>query len=277
MRTRGVGSRKVSGKPVKRVSALKKTRTGAGARHYLVRGWWILRGVVAGVVILGLVYGGYLGVGWITRLDSLSVKVIEVQGCSGVQPESVLRLAAVSKGQPLLNIDLGAVRRRVLSHPAVKNATVVRALPDRLRISIEEREPAAVVLGKGYALVDGEGAVMALLPSYPEGYPLITGLSGVPGLGKTVVQALPALEILKALSRVSRLGPQNISELRVTPGKVQVSLMGSGAILVFGWENAEEQVGRLTRLMAADAFDGRSAGYDLRFEGRVIQMPERKG
>lgn len=277
MKTRGVGSRKVSGKPVKRVSALKKKRNGAGARHYLVRSWWILRGVVAGGVILGLLYGGYLGVGWISRLDSLSVKVIEVQGCSGVQPESILRLAAVSKGHPLLDVDLGAVRRRVLSHPAVKNATVVRALPDRLRISIEERKPAAVVLGKGYALVDGEGTVMALLPSYPEGYPLITGLSGVPGPGKTVAQALPALEILKALSGVSRLGPQNISELRVTPGKVQVSLMGSGAILVFGWENAEEQVGRLTRLMAADSFDGLSAGYDLRFEGRVIQMPERKG
>ncbi|MCK5352153.1 FtsQ-type POTRA domain-containing protein [bacterium] len=276
MKGRPTKTRPRSQKPAKRVSAVKKKKTASTARNYLLRSWWIFRGAAAGALILGVLYGSYLGFGKVTELESLSVRVIEVDGCQDVQPESIRRLTGVLKGDPLLKVDLKKVRQKVITHPWVKEATVVRELPDTLRISVKERIPRAVVLGREFALVDAEGVVLSLHTSYPEGYPVITGISGSNEPGRLIIEAQPAMEVLQNISRSGLIGLERISELVVDGKLVQVSLMGSGTVLVFGHGNTDAQVKKLARLMEAGAFDARSAGYDLRYEGRVIGMPEIK-
>jgi len=261
---------------VKRVSAVQKKRTGSATRHYLLRSWWILRGAVAGTLLLGVLYGAYLGFGKVAGLESLSVRIIQIDGCQDVQPEKIRRLAGVLKGDPLLRVDLKEVRKKVISHPRVKDATVVRELPDTLRISVKERTPTAVVLGRDFALVDAEGVVLSIHGSYPEGYPVITGVSEPSEPGRMIIEAQPAMDVLQNISRSGLIGPERISELSVEGKLVKVSLMGSGTVLVLGRKNTEVQMKRLARLMEAGAFDTRLAGYDLRFEGRVIGLPERK-
>ena len=255
---------------------VKKKRTGSSARHYLVRGWWIFRGAAVGAIALGILYGAYLGFGKVTGLESLSVRTIEVEGCQDVQPEVIRQLAGVTKGDSLLRIDLKEVRRKVVTHPSVKEATVVRELPDTLRISVKERVPVAVVLGRQFALVDTEGVVLSLHTAYPKGYPVITGVpeSGVPG--QMMIEAQPAMEVLRNIPQSGLIGQERISELGVEGNLVKVSLMGSGTVLVLKQGNIDVQMKKLARLMEAGIFDTRSAGYDLRFEDRVIGMPERK-
>jgi len=267
---------KRSGKPVKRVSAVRKKRTGSDVRQYLIRGWWIFRGAAAGVLILGALYAGYLGFGEVTELDSLAVKSIEVDGCKAVQPDSIRRISGVVQGDPLLKVDLGRVRQRVIGHPRVKDATVVREFPHTLRITVLERISAAVILDRVFAMVDAEGVVLNLPAAYPEGYPVITGVSEPLEPGRKVAEAMPAIEVLGAISRSGLFGPERISELRVKGDTVQVSLMNSGTVLVLGRGDAEEQVKKLGRLMEAGVFDARSAGYDLRYDGRVVGMAEGK-
>ena len=264
-----------SGKPAKRVSALKKKKAGASPRFLLRRTWWILRGAAAGALVLGLFYGGYLGFEKVVELDSLSVKFIKVEGCHDVTPQSIERLAGVGKGYPLLRIDLKEVRRKVVSHPYVRDATVVREFPDTLRISVKERIPVAVVMGSRFGLVDGEGAALALLDSYPDGYPVITGISEPVEPGRVVTGAKPALEVLQNISRSGLLGPERISELSVDGKLIRVSLMGSGTVLVLEQGAVAGQMERLARLMESGFFDARLPGYDLRFEGRIIGMLER--
>jgi hypothetical protein len=91
-----------------------------------------------------------------------------------------------------------------------------------------------------------------------------------------IIEAQYAMDVLQNISRSGLIGPERISELSVEGKLVKVSLMGSGTVLVFGRQNTEVQLKRLARLMEAGAFDTRLAGYDLRFEGRVIGLPERK-
>lgn len=269
-------SRKISGKPAKRVSMVKKKRTGPSARHYLVRGWWIIRGAAVGAMALGILYGAYLSVGKVMGLESLSVRIVEVEGCQDVQPDAIRRLAGVVKGDSLLRIDLEEVRRKVTTHPSVKEATVVRELPGTLRISVKERVPVAVVLGRQFTLVDAEGVVLSLHTAYPKGYPVITGVpeSGVPG--RMMNEAQPAMEVLRNIPQSGLIGQERISELAVEGNLVKVSLMDSGTVLVLKQGSMDVQMKKLARLMEAGVFDVRSAGYDLRFEDRVIGMPERK-
>jgi hypothetical protein len=284
VKTRLIRGKKKAGKPARKRSAVKAKKpvnTGAVARHYMVRTWWILRGAAMGVVLLGVLYGGYLGVGQVISLESLSVRSITVEGCRRTSPDSIIRLSGVNKGEPLLRIDLDEIRTRVLRHPVVRDATVVRELPDTLRISVQERSPVAAVMEHDFSLVDTNGVVVERVPVYPDGYPLITGTAGGSGgsnqpgqPGRQVMDAFSALEVLEQLKSSGLVGADRISELMAGPDTVRVSLVGSGTVLVFSNRNVKAQVGRLVRLVEAGVFDARSAGYDLRFEGRVIGMAE---
>lgn len=276
MKIKASKSRTRSGKPAKRVSAIKKKRTSPPVRQYLTRCWWILRGAVVGALALVVLYGAYLGAGKIIGLDSLSVKIIDVSGCQNIQPDSIRRLTGILEGDPLLKVNLKKVRRKVVSHPWVKDATVVRELPDTLRISVQERVSAAVILGREFALVDSEGVVLSVHASYPEGYPVITGITESLEAGRMIMEAQPAMEVLRNISRSGFIGPERISELVMDGNLVRVSLMGSGTVLVLRKGDTDNQMKKLVRLMEAGVFDARSAGYDLRFKDRVISMPEKK-
>jgi cell division protein FtsQ len=231
---------------------------------------------VVGILFLGFLYTAYLGAGKIMELDSLSVRTIKIEGCRVIRPDQIRSYAGVASGEPLLRVDLNEVRQKVISHPSVRNATVVRELPDTLRISIEERLPVAVVPGEGFALVDKEGTVLGMNAFYPEGYPLITGVTESLVPGKTCSSLLPAVEVLASLTRSGLIGAEQISEIRIKGPLIRTSLVGSGTELVTGPDNVDAQVMKLVRLMEAGVFDTLSAGYDLRFEGRVIGMPEGK-
>jgi hypothetical protein len=89
-----------------------------------------------------------------------------------------------------------------------------------------------------------------------------------------VVDAFPALQVLRELQASGVVEAKQISELMTGPDTVRVSLVKTGTVLVFSKRNIETQVNRLARLVEAGAFDAGSAGYDLRFEGRVIGMAE---
>jgi hypothetical protein len=276
MRHKTAKNRARTGKPVKRVSLVRKKRRVPDAWPYLVRCWWMLRGAAAGVLVLGVLYGAYLGAEKIMEMKSLSVRTIEVDGCQNVEPDSIRGLTGVFKGDPLLKIDLKKVRRNVVSHPSIKDATVIRELPDTLRIAVKERISAAVVLGREFALVDQEGVVMSLHNSYPEGYPVITGISEPLVPGRVIVELQPAMNVLSGIARSGLIEPDQISELGVDGDQIRVSLLGTGTVLVLDRGNTDVQIGKLVRLMEAGMFDSRLAGYDLRFDGRVIGMPERK-
>lgn len=268
---------KRTGKPAKRVSKVRKNRTGSTTLYLLRRGWWILRGATVGILVLAGFYGCYLGVGKVMELDSLSVRVIAVNGCTLVKPESVRQLAGIEKGYPLFKVDLNEVRQRVITHPSLKDATVVRELPDTLKISVVERTPTAVIFDGAFSVVDAEGVIMNVYDSYPEGYPVITGIRETLEPGRKVPEVLPALEALQKISVSGLLGRERISELRVEGDLVRVYLTDGGTVLVLGAGDKDAQVSKLARLMEAGVFDSHSGGYDLRFQGRVIGMPDRTG
>ncbi|UCG38086.1 MAG: FtsQ-type POTRA domain-containing protein [bacterium] len=266
-------SKLLSGKPARRKSALKKTGSGAGRRVYLIRAWWILRGALAGSLLLAVLTGGYLGALRIMALPSLAVRNILVEGCRDISPEQVKALCGVSVGMPLLRVDLNTVRMKVAGHPQVLDAAVVRELPGTLRITIRERTPVAAVMGRGFVLVDAEGVVLSRRSVYPEGYPLITGVSPPMRDGEVAVDALGALHVLMEISGSGLLGSDSISEARVEGRSVLVSLMGGGTLLVMDATDVHAQLARLSAVIQAGAFNGASVGYDLRFKGRVIGIP----
>ena len=267
--------RKVMDRSVRKKMFKRKSRNGVKTRTLIVRSWWALRGVAAGFLILVLLYWGYLGVEKVIAFPFLAVKVIEVKGCQEIDSNSVVLLFGVRLGEPLLRVDLKKVRDRLLTHPVIKDAFVVRELPDTLRITIEERTPAAALMGRDFALVDIEGVVLSYPAAYTGNYPVITGVTSIPEVGDVALEAVPALEAMRDMISSGFPGKERISELRVCGERFLVSLTGSGTLLVLPRGKVPAALARLTQFVKSGFFDVRAPGYDLRFDGRVVALPER--
>lgn len=275
--TKKRGGKLAARAPARRKSKVKSRRK-VSIKPLLRRGWWMLRGAAAGLVVVAIVFAAWKGAGAAVKMPSLSVKSISVTGCSDNLARALVEMSGVHKGDPLLRVDLEAVRRKIQRHSAVRDVVVVRHLPGTLSIEVRERNGVAVVTGKGrFALVDAEGVVISESDRYPEGYPLVTGTAQAIAPGKVVSEALPVLRAVTALSGSGLMGSDRISEAWSSGGAVYVSLVKSGTLLVMNSVEPGADIGRLARLMRSSLFDVQAPGYDLRFEGRVVRLPERKG
>ncbi|MEK9971334.1 MAG: FtsQ-type POTRA domain-containing protein, partial [Ferrovibrio sp.] len=86
---------------------------------------------------------------------------VNLQGRVHAPLEALAEAVGVERGDPILSLDLDAIRRRVELIGWVKQATIWRQLPDTLHIEVVEREAFArwQIDGRVY-LIDAEGKVL---------------------------------------------------------------------------------------------------------------------
>lgn len=154
------------------------TRRGQGRKRVLP--WWRGRPARIGLPALGglLVIGALWAVvqsGWPGRVADrlvqatvaatvdagLGVRQVYVVGRRETSREAILNALAISRGTPILAIDLEAARRRVAVLPWVRGVSLERVLPDAIIVRIRERRPLALWQHNGvFAVVDSDGAVI---------------------------------------------------------------------------------------------------------------------
>lgn len=145
-------------------------------------------------------------------------KNVEIAGLRRLTPELILKQANLSPETSLLALQPGRVERALLAHPWIAQAELTRRWPNRLHLSIQEREPVALVqLGELY-YVDRQGSLFKpLTPGDPHDFPVITGLkeehfSRQEGaLPEVLAQAFHLLKVLK--DAPPPLNLENISEI----------------------------------------------------------------
>jgi cell division protein FtsQ len=133
------------------------------------------------------------------RLDQ-----VQVQGAPEMARADILREAGLTHGSPILDIRLDDLRKRIQAGGWVKDAKVVRLLPDTLIIAVTPRQPLAVWQHAGATrVVDTEGQVMGEAdPARFADLPLLVG-EGAPEAAHAI---LPLLRQRPALmSRVDAL------------------------------------------------------------------------
>jgi cell division protein FtsQ len=122
-------------------------RTVALARRRFARRQWARRWLAwrtVAVLLLVLAAGGVLL--WLVFASSLlAVSGVKVRGAAVLDPRTVRRAAAVPLGSPLATVDLDAISARVKRLHAVRSVDVSRSWPDKVQISVRERDAVAVV------------------------------------------------------------------------------------------------------------------------------------
>ncbi len=135
---------------------------------------YVVVAVVMALVPIAVAYGYR----YLTEAPSFAVQHVQVHGHSQVGVEEVLKTAGVDRSPNLLALDLEEVERRLVDHPWILTARVVRELPDRLEIQISERVPVALIALGSLYLVDVRGAIFKRVEAGEHwDFPVMTGLS----------------------------------------------------------------------------------------------------
>ena len=135
----------------------------------------------------------------------LTVESVQVEGREHADRQAILAALGVTRGTPILSVDLDTAKTRLESVPWVRNASIERLLPDTLDVHLIERTPLALWQHGGkFDLVDQDGNVITntdvatfqLLPQVvgdgaPEATPdLLTLLAAEPALQSHVTAAV---------------------------------------------------------------------------------------
>jgi cell division protein FtsQ len=163
------------------------------ARRQWRRRWLAWRYVLVVVLVLAAVALGVYAV-WFSSW--LAVDHIEVSGAQTVDAADIRTRSGIDEGEPLARVDVAGAEHRIAAMAVVKDVSVTRQWPHGVLISIQEREPIAVVeIGGQLRGMDEDGVVFRTYKKAPPGLPRVATSIGTTSdalkEGAKVVAALP--------------------------------------------------------------------------------------
>ncbi len=275
---------------------IKRRKFGKKAwKTYLRVTFWSVIALAAAVTSYAL--GHYLLVS--PEMALIHSDQVQVAGNQYVPRGRVLEIFAADRNRSVLRIPLAERRRQLETIPWVEQATVRRALPNRIEVEITERTPIAFLReGSDLALVDVHGVILDRPLKANFHFPVITGIGAdmpiedrelrmqmFAGFSQQVESARAG-----AMDQVSEVDLTEAKDLRATISGLQVvNTSSGGAAANDAWGNADApivvhfgdsdfQSKYLTVLNDIGqwrAAAGRVESVDLRFNGEAVVNPDR--
>jgi cell division protein FtsQ len=187
------------------------------------------------------------------------LRTIEVQGASTLAVADIVKAAQIYKNQPLLGLNLTQLRERVEAVGWVKEARVVRLLPDTLVVAVVERRQMAVWQHGGrQVVIDDHGQpIPEAEPSRFATLPLVVGEGG----------ASHAPEILPVIAQRPKLMGRMDALVRVDDRRWDVR-MKDGSLIQLPADGVENA------LMQLENLDQRSRILELGFDRIDLRNPD---
>jgi cell division protein FtsQ len=223
---------------------------------------------------------------------------VQVAGNQYVPRGRVLEIFAADRNRSVLRIPLNERRRQLETIPWVEQATVRRALPNRIEVEIAERTPIAFLRdGNNLALVDVHGVILDRPLKANFHFPVITGI----GADMPIEDREPRMQMFAgfsqqvesaragAMDQVSEVDLTEAKDLRATISGLQVVNTSAGAAANDAWGDADAPI--VVHFGGSDfqskyltvlndigqwrAAAGRVESVDLRFSGEAVVNPDR--
>jgi cell division protein FtsQ len=214
---------------------------------------------------------------------------VQIAGNSHLTRAQLLSVFGEDVDRNIFTIPLAARRAELESLPWVEHATVMRLLPNRVRVAIVERTPVAFVRqGAQIGLVDANGVLFDLPGPDVEGaggaaavrnvphysFPVLTGISAEDPRSVRAARMKIYLGFMAALDATGEAISHKLSEVDLSnPEDVKAIIPDGGAdILVhFGEEKYLERYHQyLAHLAEWRAQYPRLASVDMRYERQVV-------
>ncbi len=196
---------------------------------------------------------------WGRSLAFFRVHEVEVRGMRYVDAKEILDRLAIDTTWSVWS-RLDTLERRVERHPQVRSAQVVRRLPGKLVVEIEENAPVALVPGpRGLRAFDEEGRVLPIdLTRTPADLPIAERADTL------------LFQLLADLAREQPALFARISEVRVANKEQFRFIVGDIPVLVMRGQGVErfEELSSVQRDLARRGMV--PVELDLRFKDQVI-------
>ena len=227
---------------------------------------------IAAVVLLLLGASGMLA-GWLLRSPRFEIASVEVSGQSRLSREEIETAAAIEPGSNIFTIDTREVVARLEALPLVRHAAVVRSLPNRVVITVEERRPFTLVHAGRLHWIDEHGVNLG-----PESRAVALGAPVISGLGTSDLErdaaggrAATGLSLLRLLMRSGDALLQSVSEIDMSRAEGPVLYTLDGVEVRIGVEDWEARLARLLGVLAQLKASGETVtAIDLRFRDQVV-------
>jgi len=218
---------------------------GAVRRFAKATAWTALIGASS----VALALGGLHAYRWVHTSPRFALATVAFRGLRHAQESELCRLAGLSAGQNLLQLDVAALERAMAAHPWLKTVSIARRFPSALSIAVTEHVPVAMVALGDLYLVDEDGVPFKKVQGEDAGaLPLLTGITReqfVQAPEASRVQMRQAMEVAAAYGRSASGDP--VGEVRVGVGGVTL-VTNSGQELRMGEGDTEEKLARLKRV-----------------------------
>jgi cell division protein FtsQ len=242
------------------------------------------------LVVLGCAIAAALGVRSFLLHDEhfivADARSIDIAGASHLTRAQLLSVFGEDVDRNIFLIPLAGRQAELERMPWVEHATVMRLLPNRVRVAIVERTPVAFVRqGNQIGLVDANGALFDLpgpemeqasggkAPHYS--FPVLTGISSADPLSTRAARMRIYMGFMTALDAAGENVSRKLSEVDVSnpeDEKAVISDAGGADVLVhFGDERFLERYHAYRDHLAEwRAQYPRLASADMRYERQVV-------
>jgi len=204
---------------------------------------------------------------------------IEATGLTEVSRAEMLPVFGEDIGKNIFFVHLDQRRRQLEQIPWVERATVMRLLPDQIRVNVVERQPVAFVRqGQQVGLVDKDGVLLtmpaAMMAQHNYSFPVVTGIDPRDPLASRTARMAVYMRLLGELDANDQRLSEQISEIDLTdPQDARVLLPEQGRDILghFGEDRFMERYQRYkTHIAEWRQQYPKLAAVDLRYDNQVV-------
>src|SRR5580692_1346443 len=164
---------------------------------------------VAGLAAAALYHYGEHS--WRFRVESSDN--IEVTGMHNVTKAQIMEVMGADIGRNIFFVPLTQQKAQLEQIPWVESASVMRFVPNRLKVEIQERTPVAFArVGPRMALIDAAGTLMELSPKHKYSFPVILGMNPGEPLSTRAPRMKAYREMVRELDSGGARYSQDLSE-----------------------------------------------------------------
>ena len=217
---------------------------------------------------------------WRFRIDSSDN--IEVAGIENVSKAQIMEVMGADIGRNIFFVPLSQQQLQLEQIAWVESASVMRFVPNRLRVEIHERTPVAFArVGPKIFLIDAGGTLMELPPKHKYSFPVILGMNPGEPLSTRVPRMRAYNELVQELDSSGAHYSQDLSEVDVSDldnVKVRVNDPAGDVLVELG---ASEYLKRYRTYVShvqewRQQFQ-RLESVNLRYDNQVIVNPDLEG
>jgi cell division protein FtsQ len=249
--------------------------------HRLLWAFAVLAIAGLATVAAGAIYR-YSEHSWRFRIDSS--EDIEIAGTHNITHAQVLDIFGGDIGRNIFFVPLAQRKAQLEQVPWVESASVMRFVPNRIKVEIHERTPVAFArVGSHVALIDGAGVLMELpIASRRKfSFPVILGMNASEPLSTRAARMKTYNELVHQLDSGGGHYSKDLSEVDLSdPDDVKVVANDpQGAVLVhLGSSNFLERY----KVYVAHLQEWRQQfnpveSVDLRYDRQIIVNPDLRG